>query len=44
MFESQPITDIVEVKDQNTFKRPTYAGNAFNMVQSEDEIKFVTFR
>eukprot|EP00825_Cyclidium_porcatum_P013250 TRINITY_DN1698_c0_g1_i1.p3 TRINITY_DN1698_c0_g1~~TRINITY_DN1698_c0_g1_i1.p3 ORF type:complete len:173 (+),score=42.92 TRINITY_DN1698_c0_g1_i1:153-671(+) len=44
MFDSQAITDVVEVKDQNTFKRPVYAGNAFNVVSSEDDIKFLTFR
>jgi len=38
------ISDIVEVIDINTFKRPIYAGNAIATVQSADEKKIITVR
>ena len=38
------ISDIVEVKSENTFVRPIYAGNALATVQSEDPIKVITVR
>lgn len=50
-YDCQPISDVTEViviksiiKDDSTFIRPTYAGNAFSKVKSSDPIKFLTFR
>jgi len=38
------ISDIVEVKSDDTFVRPIYAGNALATVQSSDAIKVITVR
>ena len=38
------ISDIVEVVSPDTFKRPTYAGNAIETVQSTDAKKVITVR
>lgn len=38
------ISDIVEVKDADTFVRPVYAGNAMATVQSSDSVKVITVR
>jgi electron transfer flavoprotein alpha subunit len=38
------ISDIVDVIDANTFKRPIYAGNAIATVQSSDAKKVITVR
>ena len=38
------ISDIIEIIDSNTFKRPIYAGNALATVQSDDNLKIVTVR
>ena len=38
------ISDIVEVKSEDTFVRPIYAGNAMATVQSSDKIKVITVR
>ena len=38
------ISDIIEIVDGNTFKRPIYAGNALATVQSEDNLKIITVR
>ena len=38
------ISDIVEVVDEQTFKRPIYAGNAIATVRSSDSVKVVTVR
>ena len=38
------ISDIVEVVSRDTFKRPTYAGNAMETVQSGDAKKVITVR
>ena len=40
----QQISDVIEVIDANTFKRPVYAGNAIATVQSSDAIKLITVR
>ncbi len=38
------ISDIVEVKAEDTFVRPIYAGNAMATVQSSDNVKVITVR
>ncbi|MBA2777472.1 electron transfer flavoprotein subunit alpha/FixB family protein [Billgrantia kenyensis] len=38
------ISEIVEVVDGDTFKRPIYAGNAIATVQSADSLKVITVR
>lgn len=38
------ISEVIEVLDANTFKRPIYAGNAIQTVTSNDAIKVLTVR
>ncbi|MDC1136115.1 FAD-binding protein [Alphaproteobacteria bacterium] len=38
------ISDIIEVIDSDTFKRPIYAGNALATVRSGDNLKIITVR
>ena len=38
------VPDIIEIIDENTFKRPIYAGNAIATCKSEDECKVITVR
>ena len=40
----QQISDVIEVVDASTFKRPVYAGNAIATVQSSDALKLMTVR
>ncbi|CAL8575837.1 Electron transfer flavoprotein alpha-subunit [Xanthoria parietina] len=44
LLDTQQISDITEIKGNDTFVRPIYAGNAILTVQSKDPIKFVTVR
>lgn len=44
LLDSQQISDITEIKDDKTFVRPFYAGNAIATVESTDEIKVITIR
>jgi electron transfer flavoprotein alpha subunit len=44
LLDSQQISDIIEVIDNNTFKRPIYAGNAIATVKSDEKIKVITVR
>lgn len=39
-----PIPEITEIKDESTFVRLTYAGNAITTIKSADPIKFCTVR
>lgn len=39
-----PIAEITDVKDENTFVRQTYAGNAITQVKSSDKVKYCTVR
>lgn len=40
----QQISDVIEIVDASTFKRPVYAGNAIATVQSSDSLKLLTVR
>ncbi|MBX2837321.1 MAG: FAD-binding protein [Gammaproteobacteria bacterium] len=44
MLNVSGISDIVEVKSDDTFVRPIYAGNAMATVQSSDTVKVITVR
>jgi electron transfer flavoprotein alpha subunit len=43
-FDSQQISEITQVLAPDIFVRPIYAGNAYEQVQSNDAIKFITVR
>lgn len=43
-LDVQQISDITGVVDENTFERPTYAGNAMSKVKSNDSVKVITVR
>jgi electron transfer flavoprotein alpha subunit len=44
LLDSQPISDISDVIDADTFIRPIYAGNALATVKSADAKKIITVR
>jgi electron transfer flavoprotein alpha subunit len=44
LLDVMQISDIVAVKDKDTFERPIYAGNAIQTVQSSDSKKVITVR
>ena len=44
LLDVMQISDAIEVLGPDTFRRPTYAGNAIQMVKSKDAKKVVTIR
>lgn len=44
LLDMAQVTDVIEIVNENTFKRPIYAGNAIATVQSCDKIKLLTIR
>lgn len=44
LLDCQPISDIIEVISESTFKRPMYAGNVIATVESSDKVKILTVR
>ena len=44
LCNSSPLTDIIAVKDESTFLRPMYAGNAIATVKMTDPMKFLLVR
>jgi len=44
LLDVEQISDVVEIISFDTFKRPIYAGNALETIQSNDNIKVLTVR
>ena len=43
-LDSMPISDVTEIKDENTFVRQAFAGNVISTVSSKDAVKILTIR
>jgi electron transfer flavoprotein alpha subunit len=44
LLDVMQVSEIISVESKDTFKRPIYAGNAIQTVQSTDKIKVITVR
>merc|ERR1711907_839984 len=44
MLDVAAVTDVTGIESEDTFVRPTYAGNAICRVQSSDPVKVMTVR
>lgn len=44
LLDVAQISDVIEIKNQDTFKRPIYAGNVIATLKSKDEKKLLTIR
>ena len=44
LLDVMVISDVIEIENTDTFRRPIYAGNAIQIVQSTDKIKVLTVR
>lgn len=44
MLDVAAVSDVIGVESEDTFTRPTYAGNAICRVQSSDPVKVITIR
>ena len=44
LLDVMQVSDVIEVVSSDTFRRPTYAGNAIETVQSSDRITVLTIR
>ncbi len=44
LLDSQPISDVMGIKDENTFVRAIYAGNAIQTLKSKEAVKLFSVR
>jgi electron transfer flavoprotein alpha subunit len=44
LLDVQPISDVIDIINEKTFKRPMYAGNVIATIESSDPVKVLTVR